>query len=175
MKIIHKNNLQELKLPPPASEVIHIADAIGRDGQEYDVYVGIEKKYFPQIKKFLLKENFVDLQAENQTAFSMVHKQTNALAAVILFAPEKLMMSDENWHRLAWRSYTPFRRRGLTANFLKYAIEIYIKNFPFAKIWTRIPLDRPAKIKLLEELGFEAKSDIAETTSVIFIYRNSLQ
>src|SRR3989344_4712793 len=62
MKIIPQNNVPEFSLPLPIFSSIHLADAIGRDGEEFSVFVGLVKKYAEQLKALALDESDVDLQ-----------------------------------------------------------------------------------------------------------------
>ena len=61
MKIIPQNNVPEFSLPLPIFSSIHLADAIGRDGEEFSVFVGLVKKYAEQLKALALDESDVDL------------------------------------------------------------------------------------------------------------------
>ena len=62
MKIIHKDNFKNFSLPLSIFYSIHIADAIAKDGEEFDIFIGLEKKYVEQLKQFSLDKRDVELQ-----------------------------------------------------------------------------------------------------------------
>ncbi len=108
MKITHKNDLLNLSLPLPIFNSIHIADAVTRTGDEFDIYIGLEKKYVEQLRELSLDESDVNLQkftgdknrfgfgsyeewyGKNRTPFIAVDKKTDSLAAIIWFGPKSL-------------------------------------------------------------------------------------
>lgn len=108
MKIISRNNLPDYKLPLSLYSYIHIADAISKEGEEFDVFLGLSKKYVEQLKKLSLDDRDVDLQnytgdrrrfgegsyenwyVQNRTIFCLVHKRTDSLAAIAWFGPKTL-------------------------------------------------------------------------------------
>jgi hypothetical protein len=164
---------------------IHIADAIGSDGEEFDVYIGLEKKYIEQLKQLSLDKKDVDLQShtgdrarfgegsyevwyeKNRTPFCLIHKRTDALAAFIWFGPkplgEKSMKfrkdreyeKQDIWHTISCRSYPPFRGKGLMKNFIKFSMDIYKNHFPSVMIWNGMDDRNMVMVKLSSDLGFE--------------------
>ena len=185
MKIIPKENLPNFSLPLPIYSVVEIADAIGSDGEEFDVYVGLEKKYIEQLKQLSLDNKDIDLQShtgdrvrfgegsyevwynKSRTPFCLIHKRTDALAAFIWFGPKPLgekslkfrkdreYEKQDIWHTISCRSYSPFRGKGLMKNFIKFAMDIYKNHFPGVMIWNGMDDRNMAMVKISAELGFE--------------------
>jgi len=109
MKIILKKGLQgSQRLPIPIFSTIHIADAIGKDGEEFDVLVGLDKEHVAQLRELSLDINDTELQKntgdrnrfglgsykewyeKNRIPFCLIHKRTDSLAALVWFGPKDL-------------------------------------------------------------------------------------
>ena len=189
MKIIPKENLLNFSLPLPIYSAIRIADGIGKDGEEFDVYVGLEKKYIEQLKQLSLDNKDVDLQShtgdrarfgegsyevwynKSRTPFCLIHKRTDALAAFIWFGPKPLgekslkfrkdreYEKQDIWHTISCRSYPLFRGKGLMKNFIKFAMDIYKNHFPSVMIWNGMDDRNTAMVKLSSDLGFETDKE----------------
>lgn len=92
----------------PRYKSIHIADAICREGKEYDVLAGLDKKYVEQLKELSADESDADLQSftsdkkrfvvgtyeywyeKNRSIFALINKQEDELAAIVWFGPKPL-------------------------------------------------------------------------------------
>jgi RimJ/RimL family protein N-acetyltransferase len=108
MKIIEKGKLEVYSLPLPMYKSVVIADAIGRDGSEFELVAGLDKKYVEQLRNLSADESDTMLQnftgdmkrfvtgtyeywyQKNRSIFALIHKQTGDLAAVIWFGPKPL-------------------------------------------------------------------------------------
>ena len=173
----------------PIYSAIRIADGIGKDGEEFDVYVGLEKKYIEQLKQLSLDNKDVDLQShtgdrarfgegsyevwynKSRTPFCLIHKRTDALAAFIWFGPKPLgekslkfrkdreYEKQDIWHTISCRSYPLFRGKGLMKNFIKFAMDIYKNHFPSVMIWNGMDDRNTAMVKLSSDLGFETDKE----------------
>lgn len=193
MKIIPKDYLPEISLPLPLFQSFILADGICKLGDEFDVYIGLEKKYALQLKKLSQDEGDVDLQnytgdkarfvegtyedwyKQSRTVFALVHKQTDVLAALMWFGPKSLGRksmkfeqevnadskddSENDWHTIAFRSYPPFRGRGVMKNFSKFAIDIYKKHFPKSMFWTGTDDRNTVFLKFISGLGFKINAE----------------
>ena len=196
MKIITKKIFPDFSLPLPIYTSIHIADGVGKDGEEFDVYVGLNEKQAEQVKNLSLDENDSELQnntgdlnrfgygsyedwyKKNRTPFCVIHKRTDALAALIWFGPKLLgkksikfgkameegEQSDpvDNWHTIVFRSYPPFRGKGLMKNFALFAMDIYKKHFPHAMFWLGTNDGNKGMRKLGLELNFEPDENASD-------------
>lgn len=193
MKIIPRENVPDLSLPLPIYTSVIIADAICKQGEEFDVVVGLGTEYVEQLKNLSLDDTDLELQAntgdkerfgtgsyeewykKNRTIFALIHKQTNALAALIWFGPKRFgeksikfgkSASNEpeaTWHTVSVRSYPGFRGRGMMKNFLEFSMTFYKRFFIHIKFWAGMDARNPAVIKLLTGSGFvenEENSDL---------------
>jgi len=189
MKITPQNNIPGFSLPLPIYNSIHIADAIGRDGEEFGVFIGLDKKYAEQLKQLSLDKKDVDLQKntgdkkrfgeglyedwykKNRTPFTLVHKQTDILAAIAWFGPEPLLSNKANWHTAAWRSYNPFRGKGLMKNFTDFVMNIYTQNVKNTgseiKLWIAVKRGNPGSFKLASALGFQVLEEASDEFSLV--------
>jgi hypothetical protein len=189
MKIIPKEKLQDFSLPLPIYSAIRIADAIAQDGEEFDVYVGLQEKNIEQLKKLSLDKNDLDLQnhtgdrarfgegsyeywyEKGRTPFCLINKRSDALASLVWFGPKPLgeksirfrkdrEYEDQNiWHTISCRSYPPFRGKGNMGSFANFVIDVYKSKFPNTKIWAGTDDRNIAMVKLTTELGFELDAE----------------
>jgi len=108
MKIIPKKNVQNFSLPLPIFDCVQIADGISRDGEEFDLFVGLDEEHALQLRNRSLDESDPDLQKntgdrnrfglgsyqswyeKSRTPFCLIHKRTGALAALVWFGPKEL-------------------------------------------------------------------------------------
>lgn len=192
MKIIHKDNIKNFSLPLPVFTSVHIADAIGKDGAEFSIFIGMEKKYVEQLRLLSLDEQDTDLQTntrdrvrfgegsyeewyeKNRTPFILIHKQSDALAALVWFGPEELVVNEDNWHTVAWRSYPIFRGKGLMKNFIQFAMDIYIKKVPDIKIWAVLKRENVGSAKLAANLGFYLSEEYSDDIVLVMIRKNGV-
>jgi hypothetical protein len=185
MKIIPRDKLPNFTLPLPIFTSVHIADAICKRGEEFDVLVGLETKYVDQLKKLSLDESDTDLQEntgdaarfgtgsyevwykKNRTIFALVHKQTDMLAAIAWYGPKslgkksiKLVKETKDkeqkiWHTGSFRSYPLFRGRGVMKIFIEFSMNFYRRHFLNIKFWLGMDDRNGAMTKLASALGFE--------------------
>lgn len=108
MKIIPREKVEEYRLPLPMYKSVKIADAIGKDGAEFDLITGLDEKYVRQLRELSADESDEALQnftgdkkrfvigtyeywyQKNRTIFALIYKQTDELAAIIWFGPKPL-------------------------------------------------------------------------------------
>jgi hypothetical protein len=198
MKIATKKDFPDFSLPPPIFSAICIADGIGKDGEEFDVFMGLDKEHVRQLVNLSLDTNDADLQnntgdrkrfgegsyedwyEKNRTPFCLIHKRTNALAALIWFGPKSLGIksikfgveenpgepheTEYNWHTISCRSYPGFRGKGLMKNFTQFTMDIYRKKFSGVAFWAGMDNRNKGIIKLLSELGFEISEENSDLT-----------
>jgi hypothetical protein len=187
MKIISINNVPEFSLPLPIYHSAHLADAIGKDGEEFSVFIGMEKKYAEQLRQLSLdaddeqlqnntgdkkrfgEGSYKDWYGKNRTPFCLIHKQSDALVAIIWLGPKPLFSNETNWHSVGWRSYNPFRGKGLMRNFAKFAMDIYIKNFPDIKFWITTRRENIGSAKLATSLDFQILEEASNNASLVMV------
>ena len=108
MKITLKKDLPDFSLPLSIFNSIHIADGIGKDGEEFDIFIGLKKKYIEQLKNRSLDKSDDEIQnntgdrerfgngsyeewyEKNRTPFCLIHKRTDTLAALVWLGPKIL-------------------------------------------------------------------------------------
>ena len=192
MKIIPRDKVKNYSLPLPLYESLHIADAIARDGSEFDLLVGLDRQGAEKLRERALddsdnalqdftgdRQRFVESTYEswyekNRTIFALVHKQSDDLAAVIWFGPKPLgkkspkfgqddgQKEDSEWHTISFRSYPQYRGKGMMKNFSEYVTDIYKRYFPRAKLWTGTDDRNTAFIRLITSLGFSVDEESSD-------------
>lgn len=116
--------------------------------------------------------SYEEWYAKNRVPFALVDEKGN-LAALAWFGPKPLgrkslrFLSEEElkketqqketeWHTVVYRSYEPFRGKGLMTPFVRYVMDIYKASFPGAKLWAGVSTGNAASLALAEKLGFKA-------------------
>ncbi len=173
MKITARKNIEKISLPLPIYHAIHLADTVNKDGDNFIIIVGIDEKLISQLKILSMDSSDMELQKntsdfkrfglgkyedwykKNRTPFVLVHRDTNALAALVWFGPEPLRLREGNWHTVAWRSYPSFRGKGMTGDFTKFVFDFYIKQVSKVKISAIIKKGNSGSIRLAKSLGFK--------------------
>ena len=167
----------------PVWSSIHVADAISKDGEEFDVFIGLNKKQVLEIRDLSLDKNDEELQNNTgdkeifnddssylnwyktgRIPFCLVNKRTDIIAALMWIGPKPLgqklihlniQQEKDNWYAVFCRSYPPFRNKGLMTNFIKFIIDTYKSCFPGIKFWVGMNYDNiPAK-KIFTALEFK--------------------
>jgi RimJ/RimL family protein N-acetyltransferase len=108
MKIIPKEKVEDYSLPLPIYKSVRIADAIGRDGSEFEVWVGLSEKHVKELRELSADPSDEALQnftgdrkrfvigtyeywyKNNRSIYALVHKRTDDLAAIIWLGPKPL-------------------------------------------------------------------------------------
>jgi len=116
--------------------------------------------------------SYEDWYSNSRVPFSVVDTSTNRLAAFIWFGPKplgaksishltdeeqkKILSTDaENWHTIAYRSYSPYRGVGIIKKAVVAATEIYLRIFPDAQLWAILDKKNFASLGLSKALGYE--------------------
>ncbi len=189
MEIIENPNVGKFHLPLPIYTNVTLATALANDGEKFDIVAGLGKSSSEEIKKHALDEGDEELQknthdhkrfgegsyeewyAKDRTPFGLIHKKTETLAALFYIGPKTLGHEPGEWHTIGYRSYNPFRGKGLMKDFSKFAMEIYSGSHPGVHYWVRINPENKASIALSSSLGLvisEKYSDPA-SGSLIFV------
>lgn len=126
--------------------------------------------------------------SKERTMFALVSAD-GALAALAWFGPKPLgrksmkhlsteelsqnekAMDSAGWHTIVYRSYAPYRGKGLMTDFVRFAMETYQARYPGSKMWAGIFSNNPASLGLTKKLGFivdesASDGDSAETILV---------
>lgn len=189
MRVILRENLPNFSLPLPVFSSIHIADAINKEGEEFDVLLGLDTKYVEQLKNLSLDKSDTDLQnntgdfnrfgvgsyedwyKKNRTIFALINKQRDILSAIVWFGPKslgkksiKFGKEEDNeyqtkWHTVSVRSYSVWRGKKMMKNFVEFALNFYKKYFVNIKFWMGTDDRNIAAVKLFSELNFETDEE----------------
>lgn len=110
---------------------------------------------------------------KDRVPFALVYPKTGALAALAWFGPKPLgrksikylsgvehsedeqKINSENWHTISYRSYPPFRGKGLMKKFAGFALDQYAIRHPNARFWAGTNIENHASMKLALALGFK--------------------
>ncbi len=184
MEIISKKDLDNFPLPLPIYKSIHIADAHGKDGTQFSIFVGLDEKLAADLKKFSLDESDTEIQENTddrrrfglgsyedwyekiRTPFALVDKNTGKLAALAWFGP-KPAHEGCKCHAAAWRSYPPFRGKGIMRDFINFTMNFYMNKFPHTPLWVAIKKGNAKSFSLAERLGFKIDESLSDEYSVI--------
>ncbi len=129
-------------------------------------------------KKRFGEGSYEEWYAKDRTPYALV-SGSGELAALVWFGPKPLgrkslrylsekELKQENsqqkteWHTIVYRSYAPFRGKGLMTPFIRFAIADYQKHFPEAKLWAGISTKNEASIALASKLGFRLRDDLTD-------------
>lgn len=187
MKIILKDDIQNLILPLPIYSNIYIADVISKEGEKFLVFIGLDKNHALQLKNYSLNLDDIELQKntadlrrfgiesyenwykKNRTPFALIHESTNTLAAIIWFGPESLFDDKNNWHTVAWRSYAPFRGKGIMKDFSSFTMDFYLKYFPNICLWLSVKKENTGSQNLASYLGFKISEEKSNNNSLFMV------
>jgi hypothetical protein len=114
--------------------------------------------------------------SKDRTPFTLLASD-GSLAAFAWFGPKPLgrkslkYLSEEDrakegeqredvWHTLVYRSYMPYRGKGLMTDFVRFATDIYIKQYPKAKFWVGMSADNAGSAALATKLGYKRRDDL---------------
>lgn len=192
MKIIPRDRTEKYTLPLSIYKSIHLADAICREGKEFDVLIGLNKEQVAQLRQLSADESDTALQdftgdwqrfvegtyqdwyQKSRTILALVHKQSDDLAAVVWFGPKPLgekspkfggsdgQKRDSDWHTVSFRAYPKYRGKGIMKNFTQFAMDTYKKHFPHIKFWAGLDDRNNASQRLLLSLGFKVNEEYSD-------------
>ena len=139
--------------------------------------VAVQK--FTSDKKRFGEGSYEEWYAKERTPFALIDSKTGALAAVAWIGPKPLgrkslkylsetELKEEahqkkgEWHTLVYRSYAPFRGKGLMTAFLIQVIGIYAQQYPTAKLWVGMSAENVASTALATKLGFKKEESLVD-------------
>ena len=148
-----------------------------KDGERFIVEIGLTREHVAELKAHALDEGDEELQnntsdrkrlgegaydawyAKGRTPFALVHEQSGKLAALAWFGAEVFEGAPKpphgkEWHTVAYRSYVPFRGKGLMKGFGRFSMDYYLALQPHAALWAGVHADNAPSIGLAEALGY---------------------
>ena len=108
MEIISNFGSKKIIFPPIIYNTVKIADAVSKEGENFSIFAGWDKKMVEQLKNLSSDKKNVELQnntsdfirfsegsyeqwyKKRRTPFALIHNNTNALAGVAWFGPKLL-------------------------------------------------------------------------------------
>jgi len=167
------DTLPELPLPVYASHTI--GSMRMSDGTALSVVFGLSKEMAEALKAHALDDTDEELQkntsdrarfgtgsyedwyAKDRYPFALV-TDTGALAALIWLGPQAFPGEEAGeWDTMAFRSYVPYRGKGIMTPFGRFAIQTYLALKPGHRIWLETDATNAAAIGLYEKLGFVSR------------------
>lgn len=112
--------------------------------------------------------------AKGRAPFALVHEGDDQLAAIVWLGPKPLgrdsakhltaevAQQEEDagiWHTISFRSYNPYRGKGLMKAFGRAVVEVYKQSYPDAKIWAITDGSNLGSQKLSQALGLAPVSE----------------
>lgn len=190
LEIIENKGVRRLSLPLLMYTSITLTTVRStNDGDEFEIAAGLKKSSADEVRKHALDESDTELQKntgdrkrfgensyenwylKDRTPFGLIHKKTGVLAAFIWFGPEPLGQEPGEWHTIGYRSYNPFRGKGLMKDFSKFSMKIYSASRPGVHYWAAINQDNKASIALASSLDLTVSEENSnsETGSIVMI------
>ncbi len=175
---------EKIILPLPIYKSIKIAEAIGKEGDKFSIFIGLDQSLVEQLKKYSADKSDTELQKntsdwkrfvegtyeewykKNRTSFALVHNESGAMAAIMRFGPEPLLKEVSNWHTIGWRSYNPWRGKGVMKDFAKFTLDFYLQSFTNIKFWISARKENTGSIKLAEFLDFKTDEEKSKEISI---------
>lgn len=123
--------------------------------------------------------SYEEWYSKDRTPFALL-SSSGELAAFVWFGPKplgrpslkylspeerakELDVKEDVWHTLVYRSYAPYRGKGLMTDFARFATEIYKEHFPHAKFWVGMSADNAASAALATKLGYKRRDDLFDS------------
>jgi len=134
--------------------------------------------------------SYEEWYSKGRVPFALIHEGDGKLAALVFYGPKPLgrksmkHLSPEDlleekiaatapsaggWHTIAFRSYPPFRGKGVMKDFARTSMEIYLRYFPDAHLWTGTQRENAASMALSEKLGFKVEDSMSEADWVTMV------
>lgn len=191
MEITERPTLGSLTLPIPLYQAVPIADATQNE-ETFLIVIGLDWDLVRQLKAYSLDESDTAIQEQtsdrkrfgeglyeawyqkDRAPVALVHSGTGVLAALLWFGPETFknappLEGKKEWHTIAYRSYAPYRGRGLMKDFARFALKTYRAFRPQAVLWAGIHTGNAASAGLAGKLGFERLEDAERNASQIIM------
>lgn len=163
----------DVSLPLPIYSSKEIARMHMPEGTLLSAHIGLTENMAATLKAYALDDTDEELQgntsdrrrfgegsyeewyAKERYPFVLVDDK-GALAAIIWFGPEKHPHGEPgNWNTVAFRSYPPYRGKGIMKPFSMFVIQKYLAMKQGSRIWLETGAHNVPAISLYEKLGFK--------------------
>ncbi len=165
-----------LAISPIAPEPLageRVADTIARangDGRDFTIVEGLSDALVEKLTKLSQDESDTELMqnTSDRTRFSpdaydawlskerypfALVAEDGSLAALIWYGPEEMPTGGAG-DTIAFRSYPPYRGRGVMTDFSRFVMELHEKRRAEHQLWLATDAENVAGIRLYEKLGF---------------------
>jgi RimJ/RimL family protein N-acetyltransferase len=123
---------------------------------------------------------YEDWYHKGRVPFALIHKPSGAVAAIAWYGPKPLgrkplreLSAEElkqneydldagNWATFTYRSYSPFRGKGLMKGFVRFTMDMYSAHFPSTQFWGGLYADNTPSLALARDLGFSVNEEASD-------------
>ncbi len=123
--------------------------------------------------------SYEEWYSKERTPFALLDAH-GRLAALVWFGPKPLgrkslkYLSEEElkketkqekgeWHTIVYRSYRPYRGKGLMTPFARFCIDAYRAQYPGVKLWAGLSTENEGSMALAQKLGFRTLPEYIDT------------
>lgn len=111
-------------------------------------------------ERFASLDSYANWYRKDRTAFALIEEKTEALAACIWFGEKEPPVAvpqqeGRTYHTASFRSYPPYRGKGLMKPFARFVLDTYQKQFGDVCIWLSTSEDNTVALGLYHALGFK--------------------
>ena len=120
--------------------------------------------------------SYEEWYSKDRTPFTLLSAD-GELAALVWFGPKplgrkslkylsaeeqakELQQKEDTWHTLVYRSYAPYRGKGLMSEFVRFATDVYREHYLSAKFWVGMSADNAGSAALASKLGYRRRDDL---------------
>jgi len=134
--------------------------------------------------------SYEEWYAKSRVPFVLVREGDDKLAALMWYGPKQLGQksmkhlskpmreedvpgpSGDEWHTVSFRSYPPFRGKGVMKDFAKATMDVYLHYFPNVRLWTGTDRSNAASMALSTKLGFTLDESSSDADWVAMVKTN---
>lgn len=180
-----------ISIPPRIHTVSTVGSLEAKNGERFNIVIGLDEKLVAELKEKSLDEADEDLQRntsdrkrfgegpydvwyqKDRTPFALLDEAGN-LAALVWIGPASLPLGITRpiaqgfiWDTIGFRSYVPHRGKGLMTQFSATVIDFYMKNRPKRILWLETNSDNELGKRLYGKLGFVEQGRRADSGRIV--------
>lgn len=184
---------ESVALPVRAYTSVPVAELTNKEGEKFSIVIGLDESLVQQLKEKSLNKNDEELQrntsdyrrfgegsyedwyGKGRIPFAALVGD-GALAAVIWFGPDEFpdlkdaaQPDPRQWDTIAFRSYEPYRGKGIMSSFSAFVIEMHDRLSPMRTLWLETNPDNEPGKHLYHKLGFVDVGNRANNGRLVMI------